>query len=73
MDIKQKLKNKTFVITFVTMVVAFIYQILAIFGVVPDVSEEQVMNIVLMVVNMLALLGVLIDPNTEGIKDQPKQ
>lgn len=73
MDIKQKLKNKTFVITFATMVVAFIYQLLALIGVVPQVSESEVMNIVTMVVNMLALLGVLIDPNTEGIKDQPKE
>ena len=73
MDIKQKLKNKTFVITFATMAVAFIYQLLALIGVVPQVSESEVMNIVTMVVNMLALLGVLIDPNTEGIKDQPKE
>ena len=69
MDIKKKFKNKAFVLTFVTALVAFVYQVLSIFGVVPQISEEQVMNIVVMVVNMLAMLGILINPNTDGIKD----
>jgi len=33
---KERLKNKAFVVTMATMIIAFVYQLLALFGVVPQ-------------------------------------
>ena len=69
---KVRFKNKTFVITFVTVVVAFVYQILGMFGVTPSISESTITNLVTTAVNALVMLGVLIDPTTKGLKDSDR-
>lgn len=69
---KARFKNKTFVITFVTLLVTFIFQILGLFGVVPSISEESIVNVLTIGVNVLATLGVLVDPTTDGISDSDR-
>ena len=71
-NIKERLKNKTFLISAIALIVAFVYQIIALFGVVPAVSEESVMQIISIGINFLAFLGVLVDPTTKGIGDSPR-
>lgn len=70
MNIKKRLKNKTFVITFLTAIVAFIYQICGMFGIVPQVAEDTVTQLIGLVVNILVTVGILVDPTTEGITDK---
>lgn len=70
MNLKIRLKNKTFVVTMAVAIIAFIYQILAILGVTPPVAEGEVTELVMIVVNILVGLGILVDPTTEGIADQ---
>lgn len=69
---KARFKNKAFVVTFVTLIVTFVYQILGIFGIVPSVSENEVINIITLLVNVLATLGVLVDPTTPGASDSER-
>lgn len=69
---KVRFKNKAFVVTFVTVVVAFVYQLFGLFGVVPAVSENTVVKLLTTLANALAALGVLIDPTTKGIKDSER-
>jgi phi LC3 family holin len=69
---KARFKNKAFVLTFVTLVITFIYQILGIFGVVPSISEDSVKNIITIGINLLATIGVLIDPTTPGTSDSDR-
>lgn len=69
---KARFKNKTFVITFLTLVIAFVYQILALFGVVPPISEQSLVNVFTMLVNILAFVGVVIDPTTDGMNDSDR-
>lgn len=71
-NFKARLKNKTFVITMATLCIAFIYQILAIIGIVPKVTEDAVTSVVTLAVNLLAGLGVLVDPTTEGVNDSDR-
>ena len=67
-----RFKNKAFVISFVTVLVTFVYQLLGLFGVTPGLSENTVMNLFTTLINALAMLGVLVDPTTEGIKDSDR-
>lgn len=69
---KARFKNKTFVITFLTLVIAFVYQILGLFGVVPPISEQSLVNYITMLVNILAFVGVVIDPTTDGMNDSDR-
>lgn len=72
MNLKCRLKNKTFVVTMAVAIVAFIYQILAILNVVPTITQDQVTELVMLVVNILVGLGILVDPTTAGITDRDK-
>lgn len=69
---KVRLQNKTFVLTLSTTVLAFIYNILGMFDVVPKISEGEVATIITTLVNLLALLGILIDPTTKGLGDSDR-
>lgn len=66
---KLRLKNKTTLVTLVTTIIAFVYSMLAIFEVVPAVGEETMISLAMMVVTVLAALGIVVDPTTNGIGD----
>lgn len=71
-NLKARFKNPTFVITICTLIITFVYQVLALFGVVPAVSEDTVTQLLTMIVNLLAAIGVLVDPTTAGISDSER-
>lgn len=67
-----RFKNKTFLLTFIPLVLTFVYQLLGLFDVVPRISENEIMNFVTIVINLLAALGVIVDPTTAGLSDSEK-
>ena len=71
-NIKERLKNKVFVLAMATLLVTFVYQMLGIFGVVPSISEETLVKFITIGVNFLAMIGVLIDPTTKGMSDSER-
>ena len=71
-NIKARLKNKMFVLSASALVVTFVYQMLSAFDIVPKITEGEVTGLVTMAVNILAFLGVLVDPTTEGINDSER-
>ena len=72
LNLKIRLKNKTFIITMMTTVIAFVYQMLAQFEVVPKITQDQTIQVLMLVVNILAGLGILVDPTTAGVKDSER-
>jgi holin, phage phi LC3 family len=72
LNLKIRLKNKTFIVTMMTTVIAFVYQMLAQFEIVPKVTQDQTLQVVMLVVNILAGLGILVDPTTDGVKDSDR-
>ena len=69
-DIKTRLKNKTFLLGFTGSIVTFVYQMLGMFDVVPTISQDQIINLTGIVINILVGLAVVVDPTTEGISDR---
>lgn len=69
---RERLKNKAFIITMATLVIAFIYQVLAVCGVVPKITQDTITELISMIVNLLGMLGVLIDPTTPGVSDSDR-
>lgn len=66
---KLRLQNKATLVAIVAAIIALVYQILGLIGVVPAVSQDAVMQTATMVVNLLALLGIVVDPTTAGTSD----
>ena len=71
-NIKARLKNKTFLISFSALAIAFVYQMLSAFDIVPKMTENEITGLITMAVNILAFLGVLVDPTTEGVNDSDR-
>lgn len=66
---KLRLKNKVTLTAIILGVVGIVYKILAMLGIVPPISENEVVEIVLLVIELLVLLGVVVDPTTAGVGD----
>lgn len=66
---KLRLQNKTTLVTLIALCVTFVYQVLGLFGVVPTVSQDEVINTIGLLINILVVLGVVVDPTTDGIND----
>jgi phi LC3 family holin len=76
MDLKQinwkvRIKNKVFWTTIIPAVLVLIARIAILFGVTLNLSElgTQLLGIVEAVFVVLAILGIVVDPTTEGIPD----
>ena len=66
---KLRFQNKTTLTAIILALVALVYQVLGVCGVVPRVSQDQVTTIISMVINILCLLGIVVDPTTAGVSD----
>lgn len=71
-NFKVRLKNKAFVVGVATLLISFLYKLLAAMDIVPAVSESEILELMGLVVNMLALVGVIVDPTTEGVSDSDR-
>lgn len=66
---KLRLQNKATLTTIVLAVVAFVYQMLGLFGVVPAISQDTIINLVGLIINLLVGFGIVVDPTTSGVSD----
>ena len=66
---KLRLQNKATLTTIILAIVAFVYQILGLFGVVPSISQDTIINLVGLVINLLVGFGIVVDPTTSGVND----
>lgn len=69
---KVRFKNKTWLLSFTALLLTFGYNLLEMFGIVPAVSQQEIMDAVTSVLTILAAVGVIIDPTTKGIGDSEK-
>lgn len=66
---KLRIKNKATLTALCVTIIAFVYQILGVLEIAPSVSESEVTNLAAMVINLLAMLGIIVDPTTKGLGD----
>ena len=69
MNFKLRLQNKATLVSLIAGAVALVYQIIGWFGIVPQVAADDIINAAGTVINLLVLLGIVVDPTTEGITD----
>ncbi len=66
---KLRFRNKVTLTAIVLGTLALVYQLLGLAGVVPGISESQITQVAVMTIDLLVLLGVVVDPTTEGVGD----
>lgn len=66
---KVRLKSGPFWVGLISLVLTLIYTLLNMAGIVPQFEQKQVMDIVVMLLQILAFIGVVSDPTTKGIED----
>lgn len=71
-NLKVRMKNACFWLTFAPALVSFIYSVLSCFEIVPAISESMVINVITSIITALSTMGVLIDPTTEGMFDSAR-
>ena len=69
---KLRLKNKTTLAAIFSATVVFGYSVATALGVTPDVDQATIINGGMAVLTVLAALGVIIDPTTQGINDSDR-
>ena len=68
-NLKVRMKNPVFWLTFIPAVATFIYTILGLFGIVPTISQDTLVEGLKALVTALVTLGVLVDTTTKGVGD----
>ena len=69
---KVRFKNKVWLGSFLSLIVGFIYSMLALFDVFPQITENLVLQLLNQVLTFLGLIGVIVDPTTAGVGDSDR-
>lgn len=69
---KVRFKNKVWLGSFCSLVVGFIYSLLALFEVFPAVTQNLVLQLINQCLTFLGLIGVIVDPTTAGLGDSER-
>ena len=69
---KVRFKNRVWLGSFLGLVVSFIYSLLALFDVFPQVTQNLVMQLLNQALTFLGLIGVIVDPTTAGYGDSER-
>ena len=69
---KLRFQNKTTLTAIILALVALVYQVLGLFDIVPKISQDELTTVIGMVINLLCLLGIVVDPTTDGVSDSAR-
>ena len=69
---KVRFKNKIWLGSFCSLIVGFVYSMLALFDIFPEVTQSLVLQLLNQVLTFLGLIGVIVDPTTAGLSDSDR-
>lgn len=69
---KLRFQNKVTLTAIVLAVIGLVYQVLGLFGVVAPISQEAIVAVAGSLINVFVLLGIVVDPTTEGVHDSAR-
>ena len=67
-----RFKNKVWLTAFVSCILTFIYTILGMFDIFPMLTESNALRIANALIMALSLMGVIVDPTTDGLGDSQR-
>ena len=69
---KVRFRNRIWLGSFLSLIVGFVYSMLALLDVFPEVTESLVLQLLNQVLTFLGLIGVIVDPTTAGLGDSER-
>lgn len=69
---KVRFKNKIWLMSFISLIIGFVYNILRLFDIIPVTSQEVITDIAGQVLTFLGLIGMIQDPTTAGLGDSER-
>ena len=69
---KVRFRNRVWLGSFLSLIISFVYSLLALFDVLPQVTESAVLQLLNQVLTFLGLIGVIVDPTTAGLGDSER-
>ena len=69
---KVRFRNKVWLGRFLSLIVGFVYSLMALFDVFPQVKQSLILQLMNQVLTFLGLIGVIVDPTTAGIGDSDR-
>ena len=66
---KLRFQNKATLVAIVLQGVTLVYGVLALLGVTPGIGQDEITNVLYILVELLCLLGIVVDPTTKGVGD----
>ena len=69
---KVRFKNRVWLGSFLSLIIGFVYSMLALFDVFPEVTQSLVLQLLNQVLTFLGLIGVIVDPTTAGLGDSDR-
>ena len=69
---KVRFKNKVWLGSFFSLIIGFVYSMLALFDIFPEVTQSLVVQLLNQVLTFLGLIGVIVDPTTAGLGDSDR-
>ncbi len=69
---KVRFKNRVWLGSFCSLIVGFVYSLLALFDVFPTVTQNLVVQLLNQILTFLGLIGVIVDPTTAGLGDSER-
>ena len=67
-----RLKNKVWLATMISFLISTVYQWLGYFDIAPVVTQDAVLQLASAVLQVLSLLGLIVDPTTAGVADSER-
>ena len=71
-NFKLRLQNKTTLVSMILAVISFVYMVLDALGVVPKFEQDVIVKLALGLIDLLVLLGIIVDPTTAGVSDSTR-
>lgn len=69
---KVRLRQPAFWVATIPVVISFVYSVLAMAKIVPSITEDNIQNLFVAVVAVLAQFGITVDPTTKGVSDSER-
>ena len=67
-----RLKNKVWLATMISFLISTVYQWLGYFDIAPVVTQDAAVQLASAVLQVLSLLGLIVDPTTAGMGDSAR-
>ena len=69
---KLRFQNKTTLVSLILAVIGFVYMVLDAIGIIPAIPQEVVTKIAMAGIEIVCLLGIVVDPTTDGVGDSTR-